>query len=87
MRVAIKMHYLPKSMDSGIGSPSSGDSDGIGTRAGIANKSIDGLLYFILYGVLTGLRLPPHKSGTVVLQAQSNTHHLLDLANTGSHPN
>jgi hypothetical protein len=82
LNVAIKMHYLPKRMDSSIGSPSSGNADGIGAQWGIANKGINGLLYFILYGVLTGLRLPPNKSGAVVLQAQRNAHHLLNPANT-----
>jgi hypothetical protein len=67
MSVAIKMHYLPKGMHSGIGSPSSSDSDRIGVRTSIANESINGVLYFILYGVLTRLRLPPNKSGAVVL--------------------
>jgi hypothetical protein len=38
------MHYLPERMHTGIGSPSSSNSDGIGARLGIANESIDGLL-------------------------------------------
>jgi hypothetical protein len=63
------MHYLPKGMHSRIGSPSSGNPDGVSTRLGITNEGIDSLLYFILYGVLTGLSLPPNISGTVVLQA------------------
>jgi hypothetical protein len=81
------MHYLPERMNSSIGSPSSGNPNGIGAQLGIANKGIDGLLYFILYGVLTGLSLPPNKSGAVVLQAQRNAHHLLCPANMGSHSN
>jgi hypothetical protein len=81
------MHYLPKGMHSRIGSPSSGNPDGIDKRLGIANEGINGLLYFILYGVLTRLSLPPNISGAIVLQAQRNAHHLLCPANTGSHSN
>jgi hypothetical protein len=44
LNATIKMHYLPERMHSGIGSPSSSNSDGIGARLGIANESIDGLL-------------------------------------------
>jgi hypothetical protein len=81
------MHYLPKCMDSSIGSPCSSNPNGVRARLSIANEGIDGLLYFILNGVLTRLSLPPNKSGAVVLQAQRNARHLLSPANTGSHPN
>jgi hypothetical protein len=81
------MHYLPKGMDSGIGAPGSGNPNGIGARLGITNEGVDGLLYFILDGILTGLGLPPNKSGAVVLQTKRNAHHLLNPANTSSHPN
>jgi hypothetical protein len=56
-------------------------------RLSIANEGVDGQLYFILNGVLTGLSLPPNKSGSVVLQAQRNARHLLSPANTGSNSN
>jgi hypothetical protein len=81
------MHYLPKGMHSGIGAPGSSNPNGIGAGLGIAYESINGLLYFILNGVLTGLSLPPNKSGAVILQTQRNACHLLNPANTGSHPN
>jgi hypothetical protein len=80
------MDYLPKGMDSGIGAPGSSNPNGIGAGLGIANERMDSMFYFILNGVLTRLSLPPNKSGAVVLQAQRNARHLLNPANTGSHP-
>jgi hypothetical protein len=81
------MHYLPERMNPGISSPCSRNPNGIRAQLGIANERIDSLLYFILYGILTGLSLPPNISGAVVLQAQRNARHLLSPANMGSHPN